>query len=125
MKKLRPILDVIARISAPHNNVSKCAILPLRKYQQSAIRDVLNNVCPGWHTKKIAEVTKSPGFWIGPGTGNRDWDGIVDTLRNAGRAVRGAALPRSTAFRLFLAMIHHVCATTICSYFLICSGRKD
>ena len=74
MKKLKPILDVIARISALHLNVAKCVIVPLWKYQEIAIRDALNDVCPGWHTMKIAEVAKYLGFWIGPGTRNRDWD---------------------------------------------------
>jgi len=83
--------------------VAKCVIVPLWKYQESAIRDALNDVCPGWHTMKIAEVPKYLGFWIGPGTGDRDWDGIMDTLRNVGRAIRGAGLPRLMAFRSFLA----------------------
>ena len=103
MKNLKPILDVIARISALYLNVAKCVIVPLWKYQESAIRDALNDVCPGWHTMKIAEVAKYLGFWIGPGTGDRDWDGIMDTLGNVGRAIRGAGLPRLMAFRSFLA----------------------
>lgn len=52
---------------------------------------------------KVKDAAKYLGFFVGPGTEDKDWERVLGMLKSASRAIREAGLPRLKCFQSFLA----------------------
>ena len=79
-RDLQPVSDITANISSLHLNIPKCVIIPLWKYLEDDVSSMMKDVCFSWHITRIAQAAKYMGFYVGPGTDDKDWERVLDTL---------------------------------------------
>jgi hypothetical protein len=51
----------------------KCVIVPLWKYNQTSVKNLLMEVLPSWSRFKVEDAALYLGLWIGPGAGHKSW----------------------------------------------------
>ena len=80
-----PILENLFRefsqISGLHLNLRKCVILPLDEGDVDTFKDRLHQHLPAWKDMCVARYGKYLGFCVGPGKGDKSWEGPTDKFR--------------------------------------------
>ena len=51
----------------------KCVIVPLWKYNQTSVKNLILEVLPSWPRFKVEDAALYLGLWIGPGAGHKSW----------------------------------------------------
>ena len=97
---LQFLFSAFAEISSLMLNIKKTIFILLWPgFSAVGLRRLLIEVCPAWRDIGIESSTKYPGFYLGPGAGERSWDKPLD------KYVRRASFWLSTGLGMNLNLV--------------------
>ena len=92
----------VSRCSRLNLNPKKCVLVPLwANYVIEDLRECLRAAVPDWAGFSIADCAKYLGFFIGPGSCDREWSKVMKRLAEASSHIKMAGLPKLQGFDVF------------------------